>query len=197
MTASGANSSGDFMAEHWWITLVRGIAALLLGLALLVAPVRSRPMMAQYMGTYWLASGVMSITWGLRVARRPGVWLVAGIVGVIGGVAIVSHSLIASLVAPRVMVDLFAVVAILTGLLHLLEGYRIRQDHGRKWSWGSLFLGVVQIVLGALILASPEEVPTGVLYVAMIWALIGGIGLLADAYRWRRLAVALRWKDID
>lgn len=40
VTASGANSSGDFMAKHWWITLVRGIAALLLGLALLVAPVR-------------------------------------------------------------------------------------------------------------------------------------------------------------
>jgi len=56
---------------------------------------------------------------------------------------------------------------------------------------------VGQIVLGALILASPEEVPTGVLYVAMIWALIGGIGLLANAYRWRRLAVALRWKEID
>jgi uncharacterized membrane protein HdeD (DUF308 family) len=149
------------------------------------------------MGMYWLVSGVMSITWGLRAARRPGVWLAAGIVGVIGGVAIVSHPLIASLVAPRVMVDLFAVFAILAGLLHVLGGYRIRQDHGRRWSWGSLFLGVVQIVLGVLILASPEEVPTGVLYVAMIWALIGGIGLLADAYRWRRLAVALRWKGID
>ena len=34
------------------------------------------------------------------------------------------------------MVDLFAVVAILTGLLHVLGGYRIRQDYGRKWSWG-------------------------------------------------------------
>lgn len=149
------------------------------------------------MGMYWLVSGVMSITWGLRAARRPGVWLAAGIVGVIGGVAIVSRPLIASLVAPRVMVDLFAVFAILAGLLHVLGGYRIRQDHGRRWSWGSLFLGVVQIVLGVLILASPEEVPTGVLYVAMIWALIGGIGLLADAYRWRRLAVTLIWKGID
>ena len=88
------------------------------------------------MGVYWLASGVMSITWGLRAASQPGVWLVAGIVGVIGGVAIVRHSLIAALVAPTVMVNLFAVVAILTGLLHLLGGYRIRQDHGRKWSWG-------------------------------------------------------------
>ena len=56
---------------------------------------------------------------------------------------------------------------------------------------------VGQIVLGALILASPGEVPAGVVYAAMISALIGGIGLLTDAYRWRRLAVALRWKDID
>ena len=109
----------------------------------------------------------------------------------------VSHSLIASLVAPRVIINLFAMVAILTGLLHVLGGYRIRQDHGRRWSWGSFFLGVVQIVLGALLLASPEEVPPAVLYVAIIWALIGGIGLPADAYRWRRLAVAPRRKDID
>ncbi len=195
MTASGTKSTGGFMAKYWWITLIRGIAALLLGMALLVAPVRGRPMMAQYMGMYWLASGVLSVVWGMRAARRPGVWLVAGVVGVLGGLAIVSRSLFSSLVAPASMVNLFAVVAISTGVLHLLGGYQIQRDHGHKWSWGSFFLGVVQIMLGVLILLSPEEVPREVLYVAMIWALVGGIGLLLDALRLRRVARSAGQED--
>jgi uncharacterized membrane protein HdeD (DUF308 family) len=68
MTASGTKNTGGFMAKYWWITLIRGIAALLLGVALLVAPVRGRPMMAQYMGMYWLASGVLSMVWGMRAS---------------------------------------------------------------------------------------------------------------------------------
>ena len=172
-----------------------GITALLLRVALLLVPVKGKWMMARYMGMYWVASGAMSISWGRRAARRPGIWLVAGLVGVIGGMVVVAHSLLAPLRGRMIIVELFAVAAILTGLLHILGGYRIRREHGRRWSGGGFFLGLVQIVLGVLLLASPEEVPRGIVLAAMTWALIGGIGLLADALRLRRLAVPGRSRD--
>jgi uncharacterized membrane protein HdeD (DUF308 family) len=192
---SDPKSNDGLRAKLWWITLIRGITALLLGIALLLAPVKGKSMMARYMGMYWIASGAMSISWGRRAARRPGLWLVAGLVGVIGGVVVVAHSLLAPLRGRTIIVELFAVAAILTGLLHVLGGYRIRQEYGRRWSGGGFFLGLVQIILGVLLLASPEEVPRGIMLAAMIWALIGGIGLLADALRVRRLAVARREKN--
>jgi len=39
-----------------------GITALLLGVALLLVPVKGKWMMARYMGMYWVASGAMSIS---------------------------------------------------------------------------------------------------------------------------------------
>lgn len=90
----------------------------------------------------WLRGDLIAglTVWGMRAARRPGEWLVAGVVGVLGGLAIVSHSLFSSLVASGMMVNLFAVVAILTGVLHLRADTRFNvitgtNGHGAAFSW--------------------------------------------------------------
>ena len=49
-------------------------------------------------------------------------------------------------------------------------------------------LDLIQIIMGVLILISPAEVPPVVTYVAMIWALVGGLGLITDALRLQRLS---------
>jgi uncharacterized membrane protein HdeD (DUF308 family) len=66
-----------------WVTLVRGILALTLGLALLIQPVKVHSFLITSMGIFWLVSGVMSIRWGLSGRRARGMPLLAGIVGVL------------------------------------------------------------------------------------------------------------------
>jgi uncharacterized membrane protein HdeD (DUF308 family) len=161
------------LAKLWWLSLVRGLVALALGMALLFAPRMGRPLLAQYMGMYWLASGLLSIVWGIRGARFTRLWLLAGCVGVIGGLAIVLHTLYAAWIDTTLLVNLFGVVAVLTGLLHMAGGYRVRREHGPRWSRGSFLLG-------------PGKVPRIVVLMAVAWAVIGGLGLIRDALQLRQ-----------
>lgn len=173
------------MAKLWWLSLIRGAIALGLGLALLLTPSMGRPLLAQYMGVYWMASGLLSIVWGVRGARFTRLWLLAGCVGILGGLAIVLRRLYAPPMDVSLVVTLFGIVAVLTGLLHMGGGYRVRQEYGPRWSRGSFLLGLVQLVLGLLVLFAPGKVPRIIVIVAVIWALIGGLGLIRDALQLR------------
>jgi uncharacterized membrane protein HdeD (DUF308 family) len=178
--------------KFWWLSLIRGIVALQLGIALILIPVSGKHLLVRYMGIFWLVSGASSLRWGLHGARATRLWLLAGIVGVLGGLVLIFHQGLANYVELDKLLQLFALVAILTGLLHILGGYRIRQECGRQWAWGGFFLGLVQIIMGVLILSSPQEVPPGLVYAAIIWALIGGIGFIMDAIKLRVLHLATR-----
>jgi len=125
--------------------LIRGIVALLLGIVLILIPISGKHLLIRYMGIFWLASGASSLRWGLHGARATRLWLLAGIVGVLGGLVLIFHQGLANFVELVFLFQLFALVAILTDLLHILGGYRIRQEHGRQWAWGDFFLGLVQI----------------------------------------------------
>jgi hypothetical protein len=65
-------------------------------------------------------------------------------------------------------------------------GFRTSAGAGREWSWGSFFLGVVEVVMGLIVMASPGNPSTITFSVISIWALIGGGGLIATAIRLRR-----------
>jgi uncharacterized membrane protein HdeD (DUF308 family) len=180
------------LGKFWWLSLIRGIVALLLGIALILIPISGKHLLVRYMGIFWLVSGASSLRWGLHGARATRLWLLAGIVGVLGGLVLIFHQGLANYFELVILIQLFALVAILTGLLHILGGYRIHQEHGRHWAWGGFFLGLVQIIMGVLILSSPQEVPPGLVYAAIIWALIGGIGFIMDAIKLRVLHLATR-----
>ncbi len=75
------------MNVPFWVTIVRGILATLLGLALLVQPDRARPLLVNFMGMFWLASGIMSVRWGASGQPTRQIWpILAGIAGIIAGI---------------------------------------------------------------------------------------------------------------
>ncbi len=79
------------LGKFWWLSLIRGIVALLLGIALLLIPVSGKHLLVRYMGIFWLVTGASSLRWGLHGARATRLWLLAGIVGVLGGLVLIFH----------------------------------------------------------------------------------------------------------
>jgi uncharacterized membrane protein HdeD (DUF308 family) len=67
------------------VTLIRGLLAITLGVAMLVQPDKMRPMLVNLMGMYWLISCLISLRWRISGQRPTGLWLVAGITGVLAG----------------------------------------------------------------------------------------------------------------
>jgi len=170
------------------ITLFRGLFATILGLVLLFQPEKTTPMLGNFMGLFWLASGVISLRWGATGERPRGWALLAGVIGIFAGVATLSRTLLADYIAQDVMLSLLGVVVLLTGVLHAFGGFRIGDRQHRKLSVTSMLLGVFEIVLGVMLIVEPLGRSTFFYLAAATWALVGGFILITDAVRLYRVA---------
>ena len=85
------------MQRMWWLNLIRGIVALIVGILILGWPSVGDRLFVNFLAIFWLASGLMSLQWGLSVHQRKGLWLVAGIVGIVVGVALLLRFCVSAL----------------------------------------------------------------------------------------------------
>jgi len=170
---------------RFWITLVRSVLALALGLALIVQPDKTRPILANFMGMFWLAAGVSSLRWGASSERPRRAARVAGIVGVVAGLLVLGRFLVKDVASEAVVVPLVGAVAVLTGVFHMLGGFDRERTRSRRRARTSLILGAFEIVLGALLLTSRLDRGHGLYVVAAAWAFAGAFMLLGDALRVR------------
>ena len=173
------------------LTLGRGLFALALGVAILVWPDKTRPMLGNFIGVFILASGVMSLrSWKSEWGNRTGS-LVAGILGILAGLVVVTRFLVGRYASAPVLGTTLGGVAILVGLIHITGGFRTPGEEDRKQSIGSFALGVFEIILGVLLLLQPTQRGLEVHIAASGWALVGSVILIVQAVRlWPRQAAA-------
>jgi uncharacterized membrane protein HdeD (DUF308 family) len=177
----------------FWITLVRGMLAVTLGVALLFWPDRARPMLVSFMGMFWLVSGIVSLRWGVHGERAKGLSLLAGAVGVLAGVGMLSRRFTQGMAGEDVLLSVAGLIIMLTGALHIFGGFRTGPEdthlfsQTRKWSWTAFLLGLFEIVLGLMLVVEPLGRGPEVYFAASVWALVGGVILIGDALRIRRL----------
>jgi len=186
----------------FWITLIRGMLAVTLGVALFFWPDKARPILVNFMGMFWLMSGILSLRWGVHGERAKGLSLLAGAIGVLAGIGMLSRRFTQGIAGEDVLMSLIGLVILLTGLLHIFGGFRTGPEETqllsqsrsrvlpRAWSWTAFLLGLFEIVLGLLLIVEPLGRGPVVYFAASIWSLIGGVILLGDAVRLRRLRQA-------
>ena len=168
------------------ITLIRGLLAISLGAILLFQPDKTRSMLGNFMGMFWLASGIVSIRWSVSGERARRVAFLTGVIGVLAGLAMLTRGLTNAWVRQDILFSLLGVVIVLTGTLHIFGGFRVGEHAHRKWSWTSFILGAFEIVLGLMLIFEPMGRSTLFYLAASIWALVGGVILFLDAIRIRR-----------
>ena len=173
----------------WWIPAIRGVIALTLGV-LAVATGTHRSALLNFLGIYWLVSALLTITWALRIrwGRGSRLGLTAGIVGLVAAALVLLRGVLADAVPMSVLIDLFAVAAILTGILRLVGAFEVERRTGHWWTFGGLALGSVEILLGVIVLVAGSADPRLVTAAIGTWGLIGGSLLLIEGIRIRRAA---------
>lgn len=189
MDSDKAPDSIPRIAHYWWLPLIRGIVALLLGLAMIFTTSHATSALGRYFGMFWMVTGGTSLYWGTRGARATRLWLIAGLIAIVGGAVLFFNEWISSSTVLELTTNVFAVFAIFTGILHIGGGYRIRQKVGRKWAWGDLFLGLLQIMMGVMLLDMPSSISPVILVSAVAWAFLGGFGMIVDSLRLRRMYI--------
>ena len=85
----------------FWVTLLRAGLLMVLGLVLLFYPDKTRPILINMMGMFWLAGGVVSLRWGIADSHGRGLPLIAGVIGMLIGVGVIARNLTFSVINAR------------------------------------------------------------------------------------------------
>ena len=177
-------------ARGWSLTFVRGLVALCLGGALLVAGA-GESRLATFIGVYWLLGSLLTIRWVVRSSGIPGRRLgaLAAGIGAVTAVALLARRPLDDVVGTGVLLDLVGAGAIATGALRMLGGFRDDQlADERPRRRDSMLAGALDGGLGIALILTSDATSTWVRFLAAAWGLVGGTLLLIDALWLRRLA---------
>jgi uncharacterized membrane protein HdeD (DUF308 family) len=163
----------------WWLAVFEGVVLIALGLLSFSAPGTTLAVLVQVVGLYWLIGGILGLV--SLIGNRSG-WVLrvlASVLGIIAGVAIVQHPLWSTVLVPATLVVFVGAVGAVKGFLDLIHGISDR-------SWSVSLLGVAGIVLGLILLANPLLGAAVLPFLIGSVALVGGIVALFLAWGERR-----------
>jgi uncharacterized membrane protein HdeD (DUF308 family) len=172
-------AASESMSIPWWLVLLEGIAAVIIGLFLLTAPGITLLFLVQVAGFFWLIGGVLrtvsifvdSSLWGWK--------LLGGIIGILAGIVVLQHPLWSTLLVPAVYVIILGIQGLIVGGTSFIMAFR-------GGGWGAGVLGALSIVFGVILLLNPVFIGIAVLpFVLGAFALVGGIAAMVGAFRLR------------
>ena len=165
---------------HWWALALRGVIAIIFGLAALLRPGIALEALILLFGAYALVDGVFAIV-GVFGGTRGGTprWLllIEGIAGILAGlIAFVLPGLTAIL-----LLYLIAAWAIIKGISEIATAIRLRKEITSEWA---LIIGGAFSILFGVILAvvGPIAGLVSLIWLIGIYAFVFGILMLITAF---------------
>jgi len=178
-TATTASAGSSSVSNIWWLFLLQGISAIILGGMLLTAPVKTVILLITFLGFYWLISGVLSLVQVFVDRSSPRKWsLLNGVLGFAAGLLVLRDPLVAALTVPTIIVIILGIEALIMGVASVIAGF---QGGGG----GSFLLGAFNILIGVLLLSSPVAAAFAVPFVFGVILLVQGVSLIIWAFRIR------------
>ena len=169
----------------WWLTLIVGISAIVVGALLLwgnlITQVRTYFLLVEVLGIWWLVDGIFDIV-GLFVDRTAWAWkLFIGIVSIIAGGYILMYPILVGLELPQIFVLVLGLWGIIKGLVLLFLAFK-----GGGWPAG--LMGAITIIFGGILVANYSVPGWGLalVWVAAVFAFIGGIFMVYQAFKQRK-----------
>lgn len=180
------------LAHNWWMFVVRGILALLFGVAAIVWPDLTILTLTYVFGFYALFDGVLALiaAFSNRGVERWWVLLLEGLLGIAAGViAFVSPD-----VTALALLTVIALWAILTGGLEIWAAIQLRKEIDNEW-WLGLG-GLSSIVFGVLLLIWPASGLVTISWIIGFYALFFGISYMMAGFRLQGLNKTIKQQTV-
>ena len=155
----------EVLARNRWALALRGLFAVLFGLAVFIWPVLTLLALVALFAAYALVDGVFSIVAAIRAAGRRARWwplLLEGVLGIAAGVVAFLWPNITALA----LLYVIAAWAIVTGVFEIVAAIRLRREIEGELLLG--LAGLASVIFGVLLILFP-----GAGALAVLW-LIGG-----------------------
>jgi uncharacterized membrane protein HdeD (DUF308 family) len=163
----------------WWLVLIEGVAAIIIGVLLLLAPQATLDLVFQLFGLFWLVDGVLRLASAFTDPTDRGLKIGVGAAGVLAGIVVIRHPAWLAAALTMMLVGLLGCAGITIGLLSLLQAFR-------GGGWGAAIVGGLSLLFGLLLMFNP--LLTGVTWVYLYAgaSLIGGVAATVMAFRLRK-----------
>lgn len=191
MFPRGGSLGQQIARTAWWIPLLWGITAIVLGLLLVTQPGLTAIVVVGYLGAFWLIIGIIDFLGGITHPGPGRGWrIIGGLIGALAGLFVVLHPVFGTVIAVATLYYVLAFGALIHGVMNIAGGNQTRASLGMDGSGHHIVLGIVQVLLGLFLLLHPVTglVIGTLIWLLGIWAIIGGIASILLAFRLRRLA---------
>jgi uncharacterized membrane protein HdeD (DUF308 family) len=169
------------LAQNWWAIALRGVCAILFGIAALLMPGVTIASLVLLFSVYMLIDGIFAILSGIRAARRHERWgtlILEGVVDLLAG----AIAFVAPVATALAFIYLMAAWAIVSGVLLVVAMARLHPAHGR-WLMG--LGGIASVIWGLLLFFWPVTGAVVLTWWMGAYALVFGASLIGLAFRLR------------
>jgi uncharacterized membrane protein HdeD (DUF308 family) len=182
-----ARSAAGFL---WWITLLRGILLVVLGVYALFKPGMSALALTQVVGVLLVIEGIFAIIAAvLGETPSRGLTLARGAGAILLGVLIFSKPVLAAKVAATTLLYLIGAAVVLIGVAEIVAAIRDRkQIEGEA---GIILCGVLWVIFGVLLFLAPLSFGALIIRILGAFAILAGIMLVSLAFKIRNVKKSL------
>lgn len=171
------------LANRWWVFLIRGIAAIVLGVLAFLWPGLTLITLTIVFGAYAFVDGIFALAAALGGLGGSRWWalLLEGIVGLVVAFLVWEQPVMSA----AFLIYGVAFWAILTGVMEIVGGLQMRELIDNEWLY--VIGGVLSIVFGLLIFRNPIAGGLTIAWLIGGYAILFGVLQLGVSYRLSRL----------
>jgi uncharacterized membrane protein HdeD (DUF308 family) len=164
----------ETLKRHWWVPVIRGVAAILFGMLAFVYPGLTVAILVLFFGAWVLVDGVFRVVGAIGGRATDPEWgwhLVIGILGIMIGFLTFHWPGMTALA----LVIYIAAWALMIGATEIAVAIKLRREI--KGEWFLILMGLVSILFAFMLLWNP--VPGALALVWLIGAYAIAFGILA------------------
>lgn len=143
---------GTMLARNWWTVALRGVVAIIFGIAVFIWPGITLASLVTLFGLLALIGGFLLVVAAIRHRRTDEPWwllLLEGILGIAIGIIVFSSPETAGLF----LVYFIAAWAIISGILQIISAIQLRRQIVGEWLL--ITSGIASLLFGLLLAVCP------------------------------------------
>src|SRR6266705_6600459 len=175
----------ETLKRHWWVPVIRGIAAIVFGVIAFTHPVMAAATLVLFFGAWVLVDGVFRVVGAIGHSASDPYWrihLIIGILGIIIGF-LTFH-------APRItalaLVIYIAAWALMIGATEIALAIKLRREI--KGEWFLILMGLASILFAVMLLWNPIPGALALVWLIGSYAIVFGVLAIIFGFRLRSLA---------
>jgi uncharacterized membrane protein HdeD (DUF308 family) len=170
------------LAKRWWLILLRGVVAILFGIATFVWPGLTLLTLVLLYGAFALADGVIALAAAVTGRHAVSTWwlVLVGILGIAAGIV----SFVLPGMTALILILLIGAWAIAHGIVEIIAAIQLRKEIDNDWLL--ILAGVLSVAFGILVIAAPGAGALGLIWAIGAYSILFGILLIGFAMQVRR-----------